>query len=432
MSLFQFQLPDIGEGVTEGEVVNWLVKVGAQVVEDEPMVEVMTDKATVVIGAPKAGKIAELKATVGERVKVGDVLVVIETGNGARVPASGRSSQMPAQVVEVASDTAVSASGAVAAGASFMSGPSYAVGATGMAAQEEQLADRPLATPAVRKLARELGVDLRKLKPSGPGARLTKEEVLAYANRPKEVPVGPGSAPPQPAQNANEKRIPFVGLRRRIAERMEAARDTAVHYTFVEECEVDRLMAVREKLKPEAQARGVDLSYLPFIVQATVAALKKFPMLNATLDTTTNELVMRDYYNIGIATATEQGLIVPVIHHAQNLDLFQIAEAIQRLSQAALKNRLTVADLNGSTFTVTSLGRQGGLLATPVINLPNVGILGVHRIKQRPIVRDGQIVIGNIMLLSLSLDHRIVDGQVGALFAYDIIGYLENPSRLFG
>lgn len=429
MSLFQFQLPDIGEGVTEGEVVNWLVQVGAQVVEDEPMVEVMTDKATVVIGAPKAGKIAELKAKVGERVKVGDVLVVIETGNGVRLPSTGRSSQMPAQVVEVASET-VAASGAVATGASFMSGPSYAAGAEGMASQE-QLADRPLATPAVRKLARELGVDLRELKPSSPGARLTKEEVVAHANRPKEASAGAGSGS-QPAQNANEKRIPFVGLRRRIAERMEAARDTAVHYTFVEECEVDRLMAVREKLKPEAEARGVDLSYLPFIVQATVAALKKFPMLNATLDTTTNELVMRDYYNIGIATATEQGLIVPVIHQAQNLDLFQIAAAIQRLSQAALKNRLTVADLNGSTFTVTSLGRQGGLLATPVINLPNVGILGIHRIKQRPIVRDGQIVIGNIMLLSLSLDHRIVDGQVGALFAYDIIGYLENPSRLFG
>jgi len=300
-----------------------------------------------------------------------------------------------------------------------------------VAAYVEEPQDRPLATPAVRKLARELGVDLRDLKPSRPGARLTKEDVLAYANRPKDTPAIP-SVSSSVGQNPAEKRIPFVGLRRRIAERMEAARDTAVHYTFVEECEVDRLMAVRERLKPEARAKGVDLSYLPFIVQATVAALKKHPLLNSTLDTTTNELVMRDYYNIGIATATAQGLIVPVIHQAQNLDLFQLAEAIGRLSAAAQNNRLTVADLNGSTFTVTSLGKQGGLFATPVINLPNVGILGIHRIKERPIVRDGKITVGNIMLLSLSFDHRIVDGQVGAVFAYDIIGYLENPSRLFG
>jgi pyruvate dehydrogenase E2 component (dihydrolipoamide acetyltransferase) len=428
MALFQFQLPDIGEGVTEGEVVNWLVKVGDQVIEDEPMVEVMTDKATVVIGAPKAGKIAELKATVGERVKVGDVLVVIETGNGARVPASGRISQIPAHLTEVA--VAVNATHESIASAPISTPSSFAVGASGLV--QEQSGDRPLATPAVRKLARELGVDLRDVKPSRPGARLTKEEVLAHANRHKDAGVESARPSAQTAQNLGEKRIPFVGLRRRIAERMEAARDTAVHYTFVEECEVDRLMAVRERLKPEAKTRGIELSYLPFIVQATVAALKKHPLLNATLDTTTNELVTRDYYNIGIATATEQGLIVPVIHHAQKLDLFQIAEAIQRLSEAAQKNRLTVADLNGSTFTVTSLGRQGGLFATPVINLPNVGILGVHRIKQRPIVRDGQIAIGNIMLLSLSFDHRIVDGQVGAVFAYDIIGYLENPSRLFG
>jgi pyruvate dehydrogenase E2 component (dihydrolipoamide acetyltransferase) len=426
MALFQFKLPDIGEGVTEGEVVNWLVKLGDQVVEDEPMVEVMTDKATVVIGAPKAGKIAELKATVGERVKVGDVLVVIETGNGARVPASGRSSQMPAQVSEVAVGTTPISDSNVSRPISQARG--FSGGSGGLAAQEQPV-DRPLATPAVRKLARELGVDLRDIKPSRPGARLTKEEVLAYADGQKSAAAVPAA---QPSLNFTEKRIPFVGLRRRIAERMEAARDTAVHYTFVEECEVDRLMAVRERLKPEAEARGVELSYLPFIVQATVAALKKHPLLNATLDTTTNELVMRDYYSIGIATATEQGLIVPVIHHAQNLDLFQVADAIQRLSEAARKNRLTVADLNGSTFTVTSLGRQGGLFATPVINLPNVGILGVHRIKQKPIVRDGQIAIGNVMLLSLSFDHRIVDGQVGAVFAYDVIGYLENPSRLFG
>jgi len=273
---------------------------------------------------------------------------------------------------------------------------------------------------------------------------VTREDVMAYssagdvpaaspatarASVPTAVPPAPSARPQRPGPAAGT-RVPFVGIRRRIAENMAASKSTAAHFTFVEECEVDQLIALRDRLRPEARERGAELTYLPFAIKAVVAALKKNPVLNSSLDTASNELVLHDRYHIGIAAATEQGLVVPVVHDADQLSLLALALEVERLAQAARENKLSVADLSGSTFTVTSLGKQAGLFAVPIINLPNVGILGIHRIKERPIVRDGQIVIGNVMLLSLSLDHRIVDGHVGAAFAYDVIHYLEDPARL--
>jgi pyruvate dehydrogenase E2 component (dihydrolipoamide acetyltransferase) len=282
-----------------------------------------------------------------------------------------------------------------------------------------------LATPATRKLARDLGLDLRHVRPTGPGGRVTKADLMSSSTG------EPQQADLHALPGVEPERVPFVGLRRRIAERMQTAKNTAAHFTFVEECDVARLKDVRQRLIPQAQAQGVELTYLAFIVTATVAALKKHPMLNARLDVEANELVLPREQNIGIAVATDQGLVVPVIHRADRLSILEIAKEIQRLSSAARGNELTVPELQGSTFTITSLGKQGGLLATPVINLPNVGILGVHRIKERPVVRDSEIVIGHIMLLSLTVDHRIVDGHVGAAFAYELIGYLEDPALLF-
>jgi pyruvate dehydrogenase E2 component (dihydrolipoamide acetyltransferase) len=219
-------------------------------------------------------------------------------------------------------------------------------------------------------------------------------------------------------------------MRRRIAEHMRLSKSTAAHFTFVEECEVDELVSLRERLKPEAEARGAALTYVPFVIKAVVAALKQHPMLNSSLDVEKNELVLHDRYHIGIAAATEQGLVVPVVHDADKRNLLELSSEVERLGNAARANKLTLAELQGATFTVTSLGKESGLFAVPIINFPNVGILGVHRIKQRPVVRDGQIVVGQVMLLSLSLDHRIVDGHVGAAFCYDVIRYLEDPARL--
>jgi pyruvate dehydrogenase E2 component (dihydrolipoamide acetyltransferase) len=236
---------------------------------------------------------------------------------------------------------------------------------------------------------------------------------------------------PTAAQTALEERVPFAGMRRKIAGKMAQSTQTAAHFTFVEECDVSTLKALRARLKPQADAQGVKLTFLPFIVKAVVAALKKHPTLNTALDESTNELVYRKYYNIGIAASTDAGLMVPVVKDADRRSILEVAREIDRLGTDAKNGKSKMEDLSGSTFTITSLGAQGGLFATPIINFPEVGILGVHQIKQKPVVRDGQIVVGEVMLLSLSFDHRIVDGHVGAAFAYDIIGYLENPDRLF-
>jgi pyruvate dehydrogenase E2 component (dihydrolipoamide acetyltransferase) len=450
MARYEFKLPDIGEGVTEGEVVAWHVKVGDRVVEDQLMVEVMTDKATVTIGAPKAGRIDGLLAEVGSLVKVGDVLVVIHTGNGSKIhgalPAptvanGGPVASAVGDIQEQLPGTRYFAEKRAAAAPEHApehvneQGP-----ARGHAEPAAYHADRPLATPATRKLARDLTVDLHKVPPSGPGGRVTKDDVLAHSTPGTELAPATGAAPAPatgaaPAQPrrapapdaAGETRTPFVGMRRRIAENMTLSKHSAAHFTFVEECEVDELSRLRERLRPLAAAQGVELTYLPFILKAVVAALQRHPKLNSRLDTETNEVVTSRHCHLGIAAATEQGLVVPVVHHAERLSILELARECQRLADAARAGKLTREELSGSTFTVTSLGKQSGLFAVPIINYPNVGILGVHRIKERPVVRDGAIVIGKVMLLSLSMDHRLVDGHEGAAFAYEVIRLLEEP-----
>ena len=215
-----------------------------------------------------------------------------------------------------------------------------------------------------------------------------------------------------------------------MAARMQQSKNTAAHFTFVEECDVSRLKDVRNRLRPVAEERGVKLTFLPFIAKAVIAALKKHPILNSALDESTNELVYRQSVHLGIAAATDKGLMVPVIRDADQRSILEIATEIARLGEGARAGSLSTDELSGSTFTITSLGKQGGLFATPILNFPEVGILGVHQIKKKPVVRDDEIVIGEVMLLSLSFDHRIVDGHVGAAFAYDIIAYLEEPGRL--
>jgi pyruvate dehydrogenase E2 component (dihydrolipoamide acetyltransferase) len=475
MAMFEFRLPDIGEGVAEGEVVAWHVEPGQIVREDQEMVEVMTDKATVTIGAPKAGRIAQLNANVGEKVKVGSVLVVIDPSGAAAEPKRGapepevpaRQSrtpendtvisrfQAPANNPEAArshslraidanapagkakDDTAASAVGDIREslpGSTFFAtqptknGHNGARAATAASQVEGYFSAKPLATPATRKLARDLGIDLRRVRPSGPGGRVTKDDLQAPAGSSSAATPATTRAPA--TQVGLEERKPFVGLRRKIAERMQMAKQKAAHFTFVEEVEVDELKRTIERLRPAAEARGVKLNYLPFIVKAVTLALQKHPILNSMLDEQKNELVYKRYFHVGIATATEQGLIVPVLRDADKYSPLEIAREIQRLADGARAGKLAANELSGSTFTITSLGKQGGLLATPVLNHPEVGILGVHRVKEKPVVRQGQIVVGNVMLLSLSFDHRIIDGHIGAAFAYDVISYLENPDLL--
>lgn len=453
MARFEFKLPDIGEGVTEGEIVQWLVKEGDVVTEDQPMVEVMTDKATVTIGAPRAGRVAELRAKVGQVVAVHSVLVVFDLDGAAKVNgangAHGVSEDEPKKKDDGPAATAV---GDIREDLPGMSSFAQRQTTTVIEPAPESTAyyaDKPLATPATRKLARDVGVDLRHVRPTGKQGRVTKEDVLGFheARRPQqpkpiarapEIEPEPVTVPraPQPAAQAiartvREERVPLAGLRRRIAQKMQQSKQTAAHFTFVEEVDASAMMELRARLKPAAERQGVKLTFLPFIVKAVVAALKRHPILNSALDETTNEIVYRKYYNIGIAASTDAGLMVPVLKDADHKSLLDVAREIDRLGTDAKNGKSKAEDLTGSTFTITSLGADGGLFATPILNFPEVGILGVHRIKEKPVVKDGQIVIGQQMLLSLSFDHRIVDGHVGAAFAYDVIAYLEDPDRLF-
>jgi pyruvate dehydrogenase E2 component (dihydrolipoamide acetyltransferase) len=300
--------------------------------------------------------------------------------------------------------------------------------------------EKPLATPATRKFARDMRVDLRLVPPSGPQGRVTRSDVEQFG-RPGELeatgsqPSGEQATAPNPSgafphAGALQERAPLAGLRRRIAQRMSLSKSKAAHSTFVEECDATELKSWRAGLREEAQARGVKLGFLPFIVKAVVASLKKHPILNAALDETTNEIVYYKSYHIGIATATPAGLLVPVVRDADRKSVVEIAREIERLADSARRGKASHEELQGSTFTITSLGAQGGLFAIPIINFPEVGVLGIHQIKSKPVVRNGQIAIGDVMLLSLSFDHRLIDGHVAAAFTYDVIGYLEHPERL--
>jgi pyruvate dehydrogenase E2 component (dihydrolipoamide acetyltransferase) len=442
MSKLEFKLPDIGEGVTEGEIVNWLVQEGDAVAENQEMVEVMTDKATVTIGAPQAGKVAERRFKVGDTVPVGQVLVVLELGAGggdaAKVAPAPEAAPAPSPAPAKPQGQGGPVASAVGDIKEDLPGMASAAGSK---ASNEFFTDKPLAAPATRKLARELGVDLRSVEPTGSAGRVTREDVERHASQGRpgaapgpsapaaaQAPAAAPAAPPRPS--ATDERVPIRGLRKRIWESMARSKHSAAHFNYIEECDVGRLNELRDRTKVHAEKAGVKLTFLPFIVKAVVAALKRHPRLNSVVDEQAMEHVLRKTYDIGIAVATDAGLIVPVVRSADRLSILEIAAEIERLAVAARAGKSAREDLGNSTFTVSSLGRLGGLLAPPIINHPEVGIMGVHAAKKRPVVRGDQIVIGEVMNLSFSFDHRIIDGDVGAVFAQDIVSYLENPERL--
>jgi pyruvate dehydrogenase E2 component (dihydrolipoamide acetyltransferase) len=443
VSRFEFKLPDIGEGVTEGEIVSWLVKVGDAVSESQDMVEVMTDKATVTIGAPKSGQVVEVRGKEGDTVPVGSILVVLDTGASAAAEAPAPPSRpAPASRPPTGRSAPVAAS-AVGDLKDVLPGLPKSPRIT----DGDYKNDKPLASPATRKLARDLGVDLRRVRPTGDGGRITREDVerskaggaeegvSAAAHSAVTVrPTSPVPEPPQPrapqAPQDGEQRVPIRGLRKRIYENMARAKRTAAHFTYVDECNVTVLKGLRERAKAHASEQGVTLTFLPFIVKAVVASLRRHPTLNSVVDDDAMEMVLRSNFDIGIAVATDAGLTVPVLRGADRLTIYEIAAELERLSSEARAGKTKREDLGGSSFTITSLGKLGGLFATPVVNYPEVAILGVHEIKRRPVVQGDQIVVGDVMLLSLSFDHRIIDGHVGAAFAADVIQYLQEPERL--
>ncbi|HZN94750.1 MAG TPA: dihydrolipoamide acetyltransferase family protein [Myxococcales bacterium] len=421
MATFEFKLPDIGEGVVEGEIVKWLVKEGDQVAEDQPLVEVMTDKATVTIPSPRKGKVSRTFGKEGEIARVHHPLVTLETDGAAAAP---NGSGAPA---------VATAAVATAAAAGTQGPPASAPARTDGGGGGDS---KVLATPVTRRIAREHGLSLSSIAGSGPQGRVTKADVMAAIDGKATAAVPARAKPPAPAPlqpGQADQRVPLRGLRRKIAEKMVRSKTTAPHFTFVEEMDATELVGLRKRLNESLAASGdtAKLSFLPFLVKATIAALRKFPHLNANMDEATQELVVRGEYNLGIAAATDEGLTVPVLHGADRLSIRDLASEIARLAAAARDRKLKVEELTGGTFTITSLGQQSGLFATPIINHPEVAILGVHRIRKRPVVVDDQVVIREMMHLSLSSDHRVIDGQVGALFTYELIKYLERPELLF-
>jgi pyruvate dehydrogenase E2 component (dihydrolipoamide acetyltransferase) len=424
MATFEFKLPDLGEGVMEGELVKWHVKEGDTVKEDQVLAEVMTDKATVTVPSPKAGRVVKTHGKEGDMAKVHQLLVTLEIEGAAPAQAAGHG--------------AAAAPAPAAAPSAAPAAPMAAASAGNGAAAP---ATKVLATPVTRRMAREHGLDLATIAGSGPQGRVTKADVQAAleggAQKNVVAPAAPQqarpAAPPVASGRADE-RIPLRGLRKKIAEKMVRSKFTMPHFAFVEEVDATDLVALRARLNKQladAGEKNVKLNYLPFIIKAVIAALKKYPHLNANFDEATQELVVRGEYNIGMAVATPDGLTVAVVKDADRLTLAQLAQETARLGAAGRERKLKMDELTGGTFTITSLGQSGGLFATPIINHPEVGIMGVHKLKQRPAVKDGQVVVRDMMNLSLSCDHRVIDGSVAADFVYEVIKYLEKPDLLF-
>ena len=430
---FEFRLPDIGEGVAEGEVVKWFVSVGAAVREDEPLVSVLTDKANVEIPSPKSGRILSLHAQVGDKVKVGGLLVTIDTeGEGTGRPAAS----MPEPAAKK-TPTPVPSPATVAKAEVVPPAPPSS--------------SMVLASPFVRRRATELGIDLSRVRGTGPGGRIQESDldtakagvveeppptVWPALSMPAEptpaAPVAPRAALPSPSSEGVLERIPIRGIRRVIAEHMTESRHRAAHYTYVEEVDMTELVALRDRMAKHVEKQGVRLSYLPFVVKSVVAGLRAYPKLNATVDDARGELIVASRYHVGIATASSEGLLVPVVRDADRKSVLILAREIQELAEKGRAGTLNRAELMGSTFTITSLGALGGVLATPILNYPEVAILGVHKIQRRPVYRaDGSLGPADMMNLSISLDHRVVDGYEGAQFVAKVKGYLEDPHQLF-
>jgi pyruvate dehydrogenase E2 component (dihydrolipoamide acetyltransferase) len=407
--LYEFRLPDIGEGVAEGEVVRWLVKEDDVLREDQPMVEIMTDKATVEISSPRAGRVAKRMYAEGQTCPVGKVLIAIELDEQGRTEPAASATATAAPAAAVAHD--------------HRAGRDNGVGARDAGV---------LAMPATRKLAREIGVDIRDVTGSGPAGRVTADDVRAHAQAPAQPTATTTTPAPKPAiaSDSDDVRLPFRGVRKKIAENLVRSKQTAAHYTYVEEIDCTDLVALRARANERLSARGIKLSFLPFIIKATTEALAEFPQLNATLDDAASEIVQRRHRHIGLATATEAGLIVPVIRDADRFTVVELSGEIERLAALTRAGKAAREDLSGSTFTVTSLGALGGLMATPIINHPEVAILGVHKLIKRPAVRNDKIEIRDLMNLSISVDHRVVDGYDAARFVAAIKAKLEAPQGL--
>jgi len=399
--VIEFRFPDLGEGIAEGEVKKWLVKVGDTVGKDQSLAEVETDKAVVEIPSPVAGKVLRLDHQEGEMVNVGEVLAVI--GGEDEVVTEGQDREERPPSVSVVGEL-----------------PTEEVVVT--SAPVKRSKGEVLATPAVRKMARDRGVDLAGVLPSGPSGQVLPKDLKA-AGRPKTV--------PKFDLYGYVDRIPIRGIRRTTAKRMLESQERTASVTSMEQADVTLLVELRERIKADAkESMGVNITYVPFIIRALVQALKAHPLLNSVVDDEREEIVVKKYYNIGVAVAIDDGLIVPVIKGADQKSVRELAEEVASLAKAAQERKLDLADLKGGTFSITNYGVFGGTYGTPIINYPETAILGIGRIMDVPLVVDGEVMPRKVLPLSLTFDHRAYDGAVAARFLKDLVRLLENPELL--
>lgn len=434
MGIHVIKMPDIGEGIAEVELVAWRVQVGEMVAEDQILADVMTDKATVEIPSPVVGKVLALGGAVGQVMAVGGELIRIEVEGSGNASSAVAPAQAPVSAAKVPAPVAVAVPAAASVAVPAAPAPTPAVSgpaAPGIAVQStRQPGDKPIASPAVRRRAWELGIELQFVPASGPAGRIMHKDLDAYVAR------GAAGQPPAAgavryAQRRDEEEIPIIGLRRKIAQKMQEAKRRIPHFTYVEEIDVTELEALRTRLNARWGKERPRLTVLPLLIRAVVLAVREFPQINARFDDDAGVVTRHGAVHVGIATQTEAGLMVPVLRHAETFDLWVSAAEVARLAEAARTGKATRDELTGSTITITSLGALGGIVSTPVINHPEVAIVGVNRMVERPMMRGGAVVPRLMMNLSSSFDHRVVDGLHAAEFIQALRGLLECPAMLF-
>ncbi|SDI65189.1 dihydrolipoamide acetyltransferase family protein [Natribacillus halophilus] len=425
---YKFKLPDVGEGIEEGEIAQWMVKAGDKVEEDDVLFEVQNDKAVMEIPSPVDGTVLDVKVDEGATVTVGEVVVTIDDGSGEEEededdgddsPSSGEESsreeaeqkdeEKPDRQSEEQEDDKDSS--------------------------DEDEEKRVIAMPSVRKYAREQDVTISDVKGSGKNGRILREDVEAFISGDQETEAEekreePKEETPAPAAEAMEERVPFKGMRKVIANAMVNSKRTAPHVTHMDEVDVSALVANRKRFKPLAEEKEIKLTYLPYVVKAYTSALRAFPSLNASIDDENEEIVYKKRYNMGIAADTDRGLVVPVVPEADRKSIFMLAEEINELAQKAKDGKLTNAEMQDGTSTISNVGSANGAYFTPVINHPEVAILGIGRIEEKPVVRDGEVVVRPMLALSLSYDHRLVDGVNAQLALNHVKRLLNDPELL--
>jgi pyruvate dehydrogenase E2 component (dihydrolipoamide acetyltransferase) len=418
---YVFKFPDIGEGLDEGTIAEWYVAKGQQIKSGDPLVKMETDKVVTDIPSPKTGVIAAIYGKVGEVIKVGDALVEIEMEgvNGADAVAEVEKSKTE----PVEEGAGVVGTLEVAGNNAYL--PASDEGASEENATPKKQLKKALATPVARAMAKELGLDINLVSGTGPAGRVTTSDIKKYNESSKRIEDKAKIIPVLPENRINYK--PLSQLRKTIAKNMVNSKHSAAHMTVHEEVEISELVRIRSKYKTILNQQGIKLSFLPFILKAVALSLKKFPALNAELDLENNRMVYKNYYNLGIAVDTEDGLLVPVIADVDKLGITQIAEKLGEIAEKARNRQLSMNDMKDGTFTITNYGSIGGLYATPVINYPQAGILGIGRIYEKPIFKGETVVKGQFFPLSLSVDHRIVDGGEVTRFLNSVIEYVNDP-----